>query len=787
LRREPDPAGPDETTPTPTPVLARLGHGDTTLMESHDPPGPSARESAGPIPGDADAAPGATRILPQIARTALPGQMSPLPVRPIAPFPPDPRYTGAPAAAPLPRARPVRAATPQRLPATEHWLTPLTAGLGLLAAEGASTGLAGWAFRNDPERLLKYASSNEIPLVGRTFALGNMAAGAGAAILLGLLIAIFRRRRGGAALTLQLGRRMAPLVLTGLLPFLFDSRLWAGRELNMLLLIALFGLGLQRMARLTLATAPVWRNVVPGVLVPLFDGGRLLRNRAVAAISRAGWVPWLVVLAGVAGYAIHFSYHTLHTHYRLGTASLDLGLEDNLVWNAAHGGRLFKTSPLGGPDAVHTGFHQTWFSYLIAPLYRLAPRPQTLLVFQATMIALAAIPLFLLARRRLGNGIGVVLALGYLMYPPVHGSNLYDFHYQPLSPFFLLTALYFLVSRRNVLAALTIVVAFSLREDIPALVAVLGVFLIVSGERPRAGLVVTIAGGLVFGALKFVIMPRFLGGAEAYVHQYKNLLGPGQQGFGGVLKTVLGNPFFTLGTLIERDKLIYVLQLFAPLAFLPFRRSIGLLLCVPGFFFTLLATEYPPLIQISFQYTAYWTPFLFIACIAALEGFEAELAPGRPAAAQAVWGAQASRRAWVIAFAGAMLAGSFQFGAILNKRNTHGGFGPYRFGLTAEDHTRHAQVQELIALVPPRAKIVASEFLVPQVSGRPDAYTLRMSIYDAEYLLFESPPGGEERQHVIEALHDGAFGVVEVKGPFVLAKRGHPTTRNAEVLAGFGG
>jgi uncharacterized membrane protein len=296
---------------------------------------------------------------------------------------------------------------------------------------------------------------------------------------------------------------------------------------------------------------------------------------------------------------------------------------------------------------------------------------------------------------------------------------------------------------------------------------------------------------VVFGLLKFAIMPRFLGGSEAYVHQYKNLLGPGQQGFGGVLKTVLANPFFTLTSLLERDKLIFVLQLFTPLAFLPLRRSIGWLCCVPGFFFTLLATEYPPLIQISFQYTAYWTPFLFIAVVAAveqlrnLESATARLVPssGAPASLLA-FGAR--RRAWLLAFAGAMVVASFQFGAILNKRNTRGGFGPYRFGLTVEDHTRHGQVYRLIAQVPPRAKIVASEMLVPHVAQRPDAYTLRMGLYDAEYLLFESPNGGEERQHTLEALHDGAFGVVDIQGPFVLAKRGHATKRNAEVLAQLG-
>jgi len=61
--------------------------------------------------------------------------------------------------------------------------------------------------------------------------------------------------------------------------------------------------------------------------------------------------------------------------------------------------------------------------------------------------------------------------------------------------------------------------------------------------------------------------------------------------------------------------------------------------------------------------------------------------------------------------------------------------------------------------VPPRAKIVASENIVPHVSNRPDAYTLRMGLFDADYLLFEAPRGGEEGTYVKDALA-GQFGVV---------------------------
>jgi uncharacterized membrane protein len=506
---------------------------------------------------------------------------------------------------------------------------------------------------------------------------------------------------------------------------------------------------------------------------------RVLRRRLRDAIAGARWLPWALVLAGIAGYAIHFAYYTIQTHYRLGTASMDLGLEHNLVWNASHLARPLKTSPFGGPDTVLTGWHQPWFCYAIAPLYKLWPRPETLLVFQAIMIGLAALPLFLLARRRLGAGIGCLFALAYLFYPPVHGANLYDFHYQPLSMFFVLMALFLLEERRDILAAITIAIAFTVREDVSSLVAVIGAYLLLSGIRPRAGVIVMIVGFIWFGVQKFAIMPRFAGGTEAFIHQYKNLVGRDEHGFAGVLKTVMANPFFTLTSLLERDKLLYVLELFAPFAFLPLRRPIGLLLCVPGFFYTLLATEYPPLIQASFQYTAYWTPFLFIASIAALDRLQEAERAGTITAA--------SRHAAVFALAGAMLVSTFQFGGILDKHNTRGGFGPYRFGLTAEDHARHANAYALIAQIPPMAKIVSAERIVPHVASRPDSYTLRIGRFDAEYMLFELPVWGEEQRTVLEAFRAGGFGVVDVRGEFVLAKKGHPTQRNAEILPKIGG
>ena len=171
---------------------------------------------------------------------------------------------------------------------------------------------------------------------------------------------------------------------------------------------------------------------------------------------------------------VYFSIITIRNHYNLQTAGYDLGIENNLVWNAAHwNGPLFKTSVhAAARTATHIGLHETYISYLIGIPYRLAPRPETLLVLQSMLIGAAALPLFAFARRHLGAWTACLVALLFLFNAPLHGSNLYDFHYLPFAPLFLWTTLALLEARRDRWAAVAIVLTLANREDMSALLIV---------------------------------------------------------------------------------------------------------------------------------------------------------------------------------------------------------------------------------------------------------------------------------------------------------------------------
>ena len=601
-----------------------------------------------------------------------------------------------------------------------------------------------------------------------------MIVGALVACFLGLVYAILRRRRVPVSRSLSnAGWRLAPLAVLGLAPLFLRWQFWGGRELTVLVLATIFVLSLQTLTRAALSTPPLglfgawaWTARPRAAAARLWTRMQPLRRH----------LPLVLVVLGAAGYAAFFATVTIVSHHNLRTTSWDLGLEDNLIWNAMHLSRpFFKSSPLGGPTASHFGYHATFLAYLLALPYAISPRAETLLIMQAVLVGAAAIPLFLFARRHVGPRAACVLAYVYLFYPPVHGANLYDFHYPPLGVFFVWLTVYALDSRRNVLAVFAALLTIATREDVGAGLAIVGAFFLLTGQRPRAGFLVATVGVVYVVVMKMVIMPRALHGSSAFTWMYHDLVPPGEDSFGGVLKTVIGNPAFTLHTLIERDKLIYLLQLFTPLAFLSLRRPIGLMFCLPGFFFTLLSSNYLPLIQTSFQYTADWTMYLFIALVANLEW------TGRPRHAADAAG-PARQRAWLWAVAIGTLICTFQFGAILQQNTVRGGFGLYNFSTTPLDVIHRKAVQDLIAQVPKNAKIVASEYLVAQVSNRPDAYTLRFGTWDAEYLLVQMPLGGTERTNAAAVFREG-FGVVDIRDGFVLARRGYKTDKNPEIVS----
>jgi len=568
-------------------------------------------------------------------------------------------------------------------------------------------------------------------------------------------------------------RLMGPMAVVGVVPLLCSHKFWVNNELTFLVLV--------------LACAAALRVLLENALVVDGSSPIVMWESYRLGFSKLGRrLPIGLVIAAAIAYAAYFSVLTLRMHYNFCTSAFDLGIEDNLVWNAVHWEALFRSTPLGG-SMRHGGFHQTYFAYVVGLVYRLAPRAETLLIFQSAMIGAAMIPLFLFARRRIGEWAALFVVLLFPFYAPLHGANLYDFHYQPLGMFFILLVAYLVESRRDRWIIPAVLLTLSVREDMGAMLAALGAFFAFTGRRTQLGLVLTAVGGTYFVLLKLYIMPHFfLSGESSFAFMYKDLLPAGEQGFGGVLKSAFGNPAYTLSTLLLREKLLYLLQIFVPFCLFPLRRSAALVLFGPAAIFTLLSTAYPALISTTFQYTSYWTPMLFLAAVFGLESLRRE-AVSEDVAESVVRVDKARTAAWIGAMAFAMLFTSIRFGAIFQHETAIGAFDPVRLDITPSDVKNHDDFTRLAAQIPPKAPVAAAEWLIPHVSNRRDAYAIRNGIVDAQYVIFWLHPTklrADERPILRGLLRPGgSFGIVEQRGLFVLAKRGYSPAKNASILA----
>jgi uncharacterized membrane protein len=625
----------------------------------------------------------------------------------------------------------------------------------MLGIAGASMGLCA-AFIAVPDATA-FLISNETPPRARNALLVTMLACALAPVLIAAILAL----RGGVRRLDALDRaaRFAgPLVLAGLLPPLFAFRAWHSRPLTFLVLLAAVALGAEQLLDRCFRAAPAY-----------------LREGWIASATASTWgrrLPLALVVVAGLGYAIYFSHYTLLQHRRFGTYGFDLGINVNWCFNALQG-HPFRSTVLFGPDGGNfISGHAIFAMLLWLPIYATKPGAEILLIYQATVVGLAAIPLYLFARTQIPRWTAVVVALAYLLYAPLHGPNFYDYHELLVALPFHFLLYWALATNRTRWAVLMVVILWAHREDMAVGLVMLGAFLVLSGNRARFGLALAASSLVWFIIIKFAIMPA--AGTWWFADIYKELMPAGvRKGYGSVVQTILINPAFFLSTLLQQDKVVYFLHMLGSLAFLPLRRWLLIVLALPGFFFTLMTTGYKPTIEIAFHYTTHWVPYLFGATVVALRLLGQKFGAERRAAA-------------ACAALLAVTAHSAVFGAIFQHEVFVGGWNQVVFEESAQDRATYEGFRALVGLIPPEASVAASETEVPHIAARVNAYTLKAVHGDADYLLVRKG-GAYDIPILRDAFERNTYGLVKkYDDSFFLFKRGLESEGTARALAQLG-
>jgi uncharacterized membrane protein len=482
---------------------------------------------------------------------------------------------------------------------------------------------------------------------------------------------------------------------------------------------------------------------------------------------------WLLILA----FVLTFATLSLRRHAALATNGMDLGNVNQALWNTAHGDFLSFTNM--APIRNRLALHVEPILLLFVPFYWIGlGGPKLLLIVQAVVVGLGALPLYWLARDALA-GVGYSLLptpysllptlfpLAYLLLPALEAAVMYDFHAVTLAPTFLLFAFYFMERKRPWLFALFAVLAMACKEDIGLTLAMLGLYIMLARRRWRWGGATALLGVAWFAIAVFLIQPQFspTGGniqAERYAWLGDTPL--------AMLGTLLHHPGMVWDHVWQQANLPgYLGGLLLPTAFFSALSPLAWLPALPSLAINLLSDNPFTWRLEDFHYAAPMAPFVLIATVYGIRWLATWV--GRRS--------QSAGRYVLVTACGLLLVVS------LGYHYTRG-FSPLARPFQAWPISAHDRRAEAIfGQVPPAAALFAQSNLNPHLSGRRVLYQdpallSNPSVLDGlpapDYLLFDvsSLVNQDDFQRYIasDLLNAGTFGPVAADDGFLLLKRG---------------
>src|SRR5215831_13839012 len=306
------------------------------------------------------------------------------------------------------------------------------------------------------------------------------------------------------------------------------------------------------------------------------------------------------------------------------TGSYDLVIFDQAVRSYAHfqpGISIIKGVHNGfGPHFSVLGDHWSPILAVLAPLYWVFDGPQTLLVAQAVLFALAIPPIWVFTRRAFGGGQAAVVAaylvsVVYLLSWPIASALYFNFHEVAFAPVLTAVALERLQAGRLRTALIALAALLLVKEDMGLLVAGIGLYLAVARPhvvpRQRLVAVALIVAGIASTVLAtYVLIPAF-GGRSDYYWAYTAL----GSNAGQALQHLITHPASSLALLITpRVKLFTMLWLFGAFCFLPLFSPISLAV-IPLLLERMLGSVFPNWWVTGFQYNAFLVVVLVCAAV----------------------------------------------------------------------------------------------------------------------------------------------------------------------------
>lgn len=386
----------------------------------------------------------------------------------------------------------------------------------------------------------------------------------------------------------------------------------------------------------------------------------------------------------------------------------------------------------------HFKVHFSPIFYLLLPLYMIFPSSQALLIINGFIIISGIVPLMFLCKRfKLSDISTLLFCVCYAIYPTFIGNGLWGLHENAFLAPLILWLFYFSEKDCTIGAVIFAVLLLCVKEDAAMYLAIIALYYIFSGKSLARNFILLALSLLCFGVVTMLMQKYGLGVMSD--SRFGNYIGKDGSLF-TLIRSVIENPAFTLSQVFTQEKLLFLLQMFAPLCFLPLmgKKPARLILLIPMLLINLM-TRYSYGYDIYFQYTLGSAAILFYLSVAAYSEM----------------GEKRKKTLICATLCSTVMACSTYLS-------------PGYLGRTDAVKQRNDEIAQALSVIPENASVAATDSPAGNLTERDELYYINSAnkIYsdvpkDVEYYAIRRGHGWERMEEVIEKLRD-TDGLTEI-------------------------
>jgi uncharacterized membrane protein len=516
----------------------------------------------------------------------------------------------------------------------------------------------------------------------------------------------------------------------------------------------------------------------------------LINQRAVQLYKALRAQPYLALLfVAIVIYGAVFSYFTVLKHNVFQSYAWDLGIFNQALYTTIHNGKLFyyTVELFLNPSGSYFAVHFSPILFLLLPLYAINSSPITLLIIQSFALSLGAIPLYLLAKKLLrSDKVGFMLAIVYLLYPAIQGANWIDFHPTALLPLLFFSLCYFMVTKRWKLYFPCVILTLMIEENVFFVVLIIAAYyFLTSGNlkslfklnkplrmNEKLASAITLIVCIIYYAFS-VYTKNYFPISPKYAEFFKATWAYSVLGVQGDPKLfsfyVLSNPQNAFNALMYDYslKFLYIIFLFGPLLFIPFKSK--LTIGIIGLLSLFLFSNYNAYYLIGSQYALFVVPLIFTATIYGLRKFDFRF--------------RYSILKTMLLVTLLFTVSISPISPISDSLKKEGLLWQSAINLTPNENT--VSLDDLVNAIPSNASVLTQNTIFPHLSSRINAYVIPFSnvVNDTEYLkslingseyvlLGLSLPDSNTQFVFNEITRNNSYGAYALASNAILFKRG---------------